>query len=602
MSVKYDNVKWLEYNCHFSISSFLLMLTAYRFLMANYLSPDELASNIEDVELSADGVEDTGATCEDDPSRQESSFPTTDMSEDMSLLQVFLPEYSQDCSDVQVELEALHKRIDSDRDLTKDQIREIISFLSIQDPLYNNISIELLTESLTEGQFMSRISNYFKCKESFLNPAFASDGHGASTCEYLKWASNNKAVKGHCNTVPLFILPKGLSADLTDVRVNCYGSDDKMYEKNRVLREKVARGNCFVEFFGKEKLNGGCVIRGLSKFSGGYWDDDDVQNNDHAGWSRYFLSTPEKATSVVAMEKVNGEAAHVSVRLLGAKFLIFCGSKNVHLLISKREHLTKYTDQRYSYARVIGESFCDILDGMEECQRVRLLGFLAHTGFTAVFELLQPRNQHIVDLSALASPILKFITWVPCQFSENRSLCSMPPNLAIDLASYLGLSTAYYSVIPIRLLAAELSAVRTQTQSEGAVLYFLDAKQQVIGLLKFKSIWYILLRAVREIIKFQTSQINKKKATYANAKDNGTEVIRKRFTRINKSLKIELESFIAWQDLCIDFFYWVFERVKNGKICNPSADFPKLWKNYLSFKKIEEPPILQQSLQTKKSK
>jgi len=43
--------------------------------------------------------------------------------------------------------------------------------------------------------------------------------------------------------------------------------------------------------------------------------------------------------------------------------------------------------------------------------------------------------------------------------------------------------------------------VRNLYNTEGRVLYFLNENNQVIGLLKKKSIWYIILRAIREKVK-----------------------------------------------------------------------------------------------------
>lgn len=41
---------------------------------------------------------------------------------------------------------------------------------------------------------------------------------------------------------------------------------------------------------------------------------------------------------------------------------------------------------------------------------------------------------------------------------------------------------------------------------EGYVLYFLDSDENVIGLLKKKSVWYIIVRALREKLRFFISK------------------------------------------------------------------------------------------------
>ena len=529
---------------------------------------------------------------------------TTDhVTEDISLLQVFLPHYSEKSfidetlTHVVDESNALFVKKDtSSEDTFLDLLSKHFESLKVVDPLYLKIIMEILLMELTEEQFSLNLPRYYQCNSSFIHQSFSSKSHNTSVREYLDWVSKNRKVKGNCNEIPYGILPKGISAEITDVRVNCYGVDDRMYETNQVLREKVARGNSFVTFFGKDVVNSGCVIRGLKKFSGGYWDDDDIQHTDHSGWSRYFLSPPTTATSVVVMEKVNGEAAHVSARLLGSKFFIFCGSKNVHLLVSRRQHLLKYQEQRYSYACIIGEAFFDILEGLSEYKRVRLLSFLAHTGFTAIFELLQPNNQHIVNLSHLSAPVLKFITWVPSDIGGVNCICSLPPDISIDLATYLSLPTARYSVIQLVDLPKELVSVRASKQCEGTVLYFMNNKREVIGLMKFKSIWYIILRAVREIIKFHMSQISKGRLKCHEAKSKGAESIEKRFHRINKSLNLKSESYLAWREICTEFLKWVIDITKFGKSISFSSNFPNMWERFLKEKTLKEPPILRKSL------
>jgi hypothetical protein len=43
-----------------------------------------------------------------------------------------------------------------------------------------------------------------------------------------------------------------------------------------------------------------------------------------------------------------------------------------------------------------------------------------------------------------------------------------------------------------------LTKIRKDHGYEGVVLYFLDSEYNVIGLLKKKTTWYIIIRAVRE--------------------------------------------------------------------------------------------------------
>jgi len=46
-----------------------------------------------------------------------------------------------------------------------------------------------------------------------------------------------------------------------------------------------------------------------------------------------------------------------------------------------------------------------------------------------------------------------------------------------------------------------LTKIRKDFGYEGVVLYFIDSEFNVIGLLKKKTVWYIIIRAVREKIR-----------------------------------------------------------------------------------------------------
>ncbi len=53
-----------------------------------------------------------------------------------------------------------------------------------------------------------------------------------------------------------------------------------------------------------------------------------------------------------------------------------------------------------------------------------------------------------------------------------------------------------------------LTKIRKDYGYEGAVLYFLDQDYNVIGLLKKKTAWYIIIRAVREKLRRHISPKN----------------------------------------------------------------------------------------------
>ena len=69
-----------------------------------------------------------------------------------------------------------------------------------------------------------------------------------------------------------------------------------------------------------------------------------------------------------------------------------------------------------------------------------------------IFEILCPEYQHVVDLSYLDKPLLKFLTFTT-QYSESgscdssNSLAAHAPDVCLEFARYFQLDTAEYHVI-----------------------------------------------------------------------------------------------------------------------------------------------------------
>ncbi len=161
-----------------------------------------------------------------------------------------------------------------------------------------------------------------------------------------------------------------------------HGPDDALYNKSRDLREKVARGNT-VLFLNDLDAPGNTsydnVVFALRKFTGGMGDEDEDQPDSNKTWMNYFLRPAESARSVVCTRKANGEAAHFSARWIRDRFVLFAGSKNVHLALRNREDAQKYRDSRFLVARNVAESVVDELAKMEPAKASLMLSFMHHT-------------------------------------------------------------------------------------------------------------------------------------------------------------------------------------------------------------------------------
>lgn len=79
--------------------------------------------------------------------------------------------------------------------------------------------------------------------------------------------------------------------------------------------------------------------------------------------------------------------------------------------------------------------------------------FLDKTKCTAICELLQRENQHIINLEHLEEPLLTVIGFTPTASNEEpSSLVAIPPHHTLDLLSSLGFKVPTHRLIPVEEL------------------------------------------------------------------------------------------------------------------------------------------------------
>lgn len=399
---------------------------------------------------------------------------------------------------------------------------------------------------------------------------------------WLDWARRLQYLKVVETDIPDMILPKKCSGLLIDVKVfSRRGPDDAIYDTYKSVRDKVARGNCFLHITRGSEQGTRCILHALKKFTGGLGDDDDKDKGDNHTWKRYFTKPLESAHKVIVTRKANGEAAHLSCVKIEGQRLICAGSKNVHILIRNRGDIALYRGDRYRIAAEVCHSIMDSLEEMTEPQRDGLLDFLIASRLTAVFEILAPNHQHVEDLSYLSKPEVHFITWTSTELEPNpdQMLCTVPPHLGIELARSFGLKTVNYETLPIVEIDGRMKMIRQGYGYEGEVLYFLDTGNNVMGLLKKKTIWYIICRAIRE--KTRHAAIGKTKGTFSLSKSENQ--MHKRLKDIQSWLGLNDEARTQWTELGLAFVKWTIAKLENKEIgIDAISDlFPVHWKQFL---------------------
>ena len=124
--------------------------------------------------------------------------------------------------------------------------------------------------------------------------------------------------------------------------------------------------------------------------------------------------------------------------------------------------------------------------------------------------------------------------------------------------------------------------VRQGHGSEGEVFYFVDAEDRVIGLLKKKTAWYVLCRAIREKVRHAVTMHNKEAKTVDTAK------ISTRLHEIQKWLGFTDQVRDRWIELGSKFQVWTLDKVKSGQEVDVRATFPILWKEFLECEKLSD--------------
>ena len=386
--------------------------------------------------------------------------------------------------------------------------------------------------------------------------AFSARSSSVSTAvlqSRVQWATETPYLRCVTCDVPAGILPSGLSGKLHEIKVNPRGygkkkgppTDDACYEQEEKVRRLVPRGLCFIEVFdGGTPLLQGPACFAMRKFSGGLGDEDNEDGKGTAErWKCFFPRPANEASVVCASKKANGEAAHFScVRVpqangKGSIVLKIAGSKHVHLCYrDAATDLDKYTNEdRFRLAKIVARTF----EASPASADPAFLEFLADTGLTCCFELEQPASMHI-EMFDFDAPRLAFLAFTPSDIGSvsgdlemedgslsrgaqhgNHSGHCLPPVFGYRVAAMFGLTPVPYTLHEASPshVSDVIHKVRLRWGDEGDVFYFVDAEGHTIGLVKVKTVWYVVARAIRE--KLRTMLRNLTKAEKNGAFEEG---------------------------------------------------------------------------------
>lgn len=398
---------------------------------------------------------------------------------------------------------------------------------------------------------------------------------------------SEKELRVTATVVPKGILPPDYSCTLHDVRISPVGPGEKIYNKNKWIRKNITRGLNFMQLSGKEGRKFDFAIYANKKFAGGKGDEDDnYQSESKDTWKKFFIDSVEKANVVIFMKKLDGFAGHFSIRKIEGEYFIIAGSKNVHLLIRTRDDIEKYKEGKFTIAKKVAEGVLNTFDEMDESKSFLLKHHLNITKETVVCELLDPQiKQHLVDSSHLKKATIfgLMLTSTP-GMEKVKSLTTMTPQICLKYFEFFGISTPENFVVAAKCVKNTIAELRTETDYEGCVLYYL-INDRTIGLLKVKTIWYVIMRVLREKDIFQTSKNGELKKSFPDM----IEASKSRIDEIHDWLEISEAYLNEWKKLVESFINWLDKKIKAKKIqpVNIRPKFHATWKEFAKEKNVE---------------
>lgn len=409
--------------------------------------------------------------------------------------------------------------------------------------------------------------------------------------DFLKEQFEKKVIKEVKREVKCVQTTDGSSFHICDISIKCRGADDTLYAQEPLLRKYLPRGLSLLRV---ENADGteivDCVTHAIRKFSGATLEDEDDGRPELCevdGQNIYFLKSQDEAARVISMEKINGEAAHICGRYVNGVFYFIAGSKNVRMMFRNEEDLDQYTDERYAIAQRIARTVLRQWKKLTEFKRDWLQKFLHFTKTTMAGEIKLPDHQHIVSFDGMTKEEIIFIGLTSGPEENPKSVLVFPADIVLEFYKIIGFKSADYEIVGVSDVSSSLKEVRARKKTEGVVIYFEDKDQNVIGLIKVKSRWYIHLRALRQQA---ASRFSFKKSKSTRNMDQAKERSRQRMEELKQWLQTSDDELKFWQDLSDLWMVWIETKVKNEEIdpLDIRNNFPVVWTPFTKSPAVEE--------------
>lgn len=325
------------------------------------------------------------------------------------------------------------------------------------------------------------------------------------------------------------------------------GFDDFTYSNYPFIQSFLHRAKSI--FIPESDPDNMILLNGLPKFGGYSVGDDDEHTGTSSGLSVTKKELVEKTDQVVITTKENGKFAIMTCFELDGELYYFGGSKNVH-------HIIKATWYKLSGCTIESPLARDIFMQFGNNCTPELAKYLVDTKKCLVGEYCD--GLHLVPLmDADKKPYISWFSIVDQEIMILPDRISGDAMDALEILTSFGLRTVKYEAMEYEEFKKKTTDYRLGTVCEGYVLYFLH-DNKTIGIQKYKTWWYIVIRVVREYLKnnFKT-----------RVPDRWEVVLYSRLLSRNRSfMAMPNKLLMAWTNLVIKFVKWFTCKMFNGEM------------------------------------
>eukprot|EP01111_Echinosteliopsis_oligospora_P016486 TRINITY_DN6874_c0_g1_i1.p1 TRINITY_DN6874_c0_g1~~TRINITY_DN6874_c0_g1_i1.p1 ORF type:complete len:474 (-),score=109.21 TRINITY_DN6874_c0_g1_i1:21-1442(-) len=431
--------------------------------------------------------------------------------------------------------------------------------------------------------------------------------------DILNWARKHPFLKVAETAIPNSIITDTEAQyTLHDIRVHPPSRkrkgpkvmDDDVYDMFPFARIYVPRGLTILQTTLHGNHTFEIIVYAMKKFTGGPGDEDDEEENTvdevveedtqtMSRWENYFIEPYTHSKKIYRTTKENGDSSHLSFWSHKGQIYHIFGSKNVHLLIKDKSDLVKYTDPKFRVASLIAETMLDFFSSkLDQAKRALFTSYMLDNKLTATFEFLQVEHQH-VELFDFKESKFRFLAFT--YNSRPQEVC-MDVAEGVKIAKQAGLETTTLQEYDISEQSKLYDDIRFNKEKvEGSVLYYVSGEGRMIGMMKKKTIWYVLARSTREKAKgYGGSLMAKKNKGIEFDKESSLSRFRKTlpetFSQKQTWLGFSTELKDKWTEMALAFLTWLYDKLLSGSITLDVLGkmFPAIWNQFLQEEKLSD--------------